>query len=202
MATKETPDLFKDPKKSMQNLGDNLSQDIINRAAQYASQFGVTKTSPHYLQVTVKRMNKKGVIDLKPYFESSASAKHGKNGWYLIVPIRRKVKGMSSGMYAQASAIDIPQGNISGTNWVDLLYENRSSTASISAANYTPKSNNLSRVRNGKKSTYVAFRTVSAKSSPSSWILNRDRINDENFSRTMLKNMDRVFRQMVAKVGR
>ena len=43
---------------------------------------------------------------------------------------------------------------------------------------------------NSKKSTYVMFRTVSNKSPASSWVVNKGKINDENFSKTTLKHID------------
>lgn len=197
------PDLFENTDKYLKNIGDNLSQDIINRAAVVASQFGLNpKVSPHYLEVTAQRANKHGVVDLKPFFKASPFAKRSKSGgWYLVVPIRRKVDGMSNALYRQAHSIVIPPSKLSGTSTVSLLYENRSSNSTISYANYTPVSKNLTRISQGSKSMYVSFRTVSDKTSPSAWILNRDRINEDNFSKTMINNMDRMFKQMVEKVG-
>lgn len=201
--TAKKPDLFSEPQEYMDRLVDNLSAGIIEQAAAQARQFGLKpKVSPHYLEVTVDRMNKKGVVDLKPFFKSSSMAKKKKKtgGWYMVIPIRRKVSGMSNAMYRQANAITIPVGNDTSTSINTLLYENRKSPQ-ISSANYTPVSNNLTRVRNGKKSNYYAFRTVSDKSNPASWIMNRSKINDDNFSKTMLANMDRLFKQLVKRVG-
>lgn len=200
----EKPDLFNNPEGYMETLEENLSSDIINRASLQARQFGLKpKTSPHYLEVTVTRMNKKGVVDLKPYFQASkyAKKKKGSNGWYMVIPMRQKTAGMSSAMYRQASAINIPTSTNSATGVVQLMSTKISTSSSISSANYKPVSNNITRIRQGKKSTYYAFRTVSDKTNPAAWILNRSKINDDNFSKTMIANMDRLFKQLVKKVG-
>jgi len=44
----------------------------------------------------------------------------------------------------------------------------------------------------GSGTKYIAFRTVSNKSNPASWILNRWQATEDNMSKTLLKNLDRL----------
>jgi len=149
---------------------------------------------PKYLEVTEERLNKLGVIDLKPYFSKSSHKIRKKGGgWYLRIPIPRRKKNMSSRMYNQLRSINIAPEQ-QRTVISDYLYDRRRESGST-MLNYEPKSYNISKQRTGKrKHTYVAYRTVSNDSPPSSWILNRDKVNETDTSKTFVKNVDRLMK--------
>lgn len=199
------PKLFKNqqaPKSAMKNLGNALIQKTIDAGAEAAalSQQNTRGTKveitrkPKYLQVTEKRLDKLGVIDLKQYF-SRSSHKHMKKGggWYLRVPIRRKRRDMTSRMYRQLNAFDIAPSE-QKTVVSNYLYDRRQQSGA-SMLNYQPKSNNITKIKTRtNRHTYVAFRTVSDKSPASSWIINRDRVNSDDTSKTFVNNVNRLMK--------
>jgi hypothetical protein len=202
MAKKSSrPKLFKNssaPKSAMQRVGNALIQKTLDAGTE-AAQKSAPKDStiqrkPKYLEVTEKRMSKLGVIDLKPFFAQSSKrkAKEG-GGWYLRVPIRLKARKMSSRMYKQLNAIDISPDE-QRTVISDYLYDRRRVSDS-NMLNYKPKSYNVTKKRVGNnRHSYVAFRTVSSDSPASSWIINRDRVNSSDTSKTFVSNVNRLMK--------
>jgi hypothetical protein len=187
--------------KSMQNIGDALVQGALDVGMKAIQQFHPTdeevkvKRMPKYLQVTEKRLNKLGVIDLKPYFEASSHRKEKKDGsgWYVIVPIRRKKKSMSRRMYDQLRAFPV-EPNTSRTVISDYLYDRRR-VSGATELNYEPKSNNITKQAGSNgRSLYIAYRTISDKSPASSWIVNRDKVNTDDSSKTFMRNVNRLMR--------
>ena len=199
----DKPDLFNNPNEKLTSLSQLIAGSIINEARQSAIDQGAdsVNSQPTYLRVTSHRASNKGLLDLKPYFANSPKTKRTKDGgWYLIVPIRRKTRDMSYQLYQEAKNIDISNKPMA-TSPVNSLYSNRRSS-SIDLLNYTPKSNNLTRINNGNNgSTYVAFRTVSNKSNPASWIINRDMANQENMSKTLLANVERLIKYRLSHLN-
>lgn len=152
------------------------------------------KQMPTYIRVTQDRMDKMGVIDLKPIFANSGAARPTKDGgWYAIIPIRRTKRSMSRRGYEQLRQIPVEPGT-SSTVISDYLYDRRRAS-DASMLNYEPVSNNITKTtgENGR-STYVAFRTVSSKSPANSWIVNRDKVNVKDTSKTFVKNVDQVMK--------
>lgn len=197
------PSLFKDTKtieRKMKAVGDALVSGTLDAGMEAVKELPPdvnidVKRMPKYLQVTQKRMNKLGVIDLKPYF-----ARSGKRvikpdgGWYLRVPIKRPARKLSRRAYEQLRAIDI-RPNERKTVISDYLYDyRRQSDATM--LNYKPKSKTIEKRRVGKnRHTYTAYRTVSDKSPPNSWIVNRRLITREKgASETFIKNVDRLMK--------
>ncbi|AFQ96536.1 hypothetical protein [Bacillus phage vB_BceM_Bc431v3] len=195
------PRLFKSNnaiKTAMTNLGDNLAQDVLDtgmKAVIDSKPKNVSaKRMPKYLQLTEERLEKLEVIDLKPYFAKSSKRKTKKDGgWYLTVPIRRKARGMSRRMYEQLRAVDIGDSP-KQTVVSDYLYDRRRQS-DASLLNYTPKSNNITKMKSGSnRHDYVAFRTVSDKSPAGSWIINRDKVNKDDTSKTFIANVNRLMK--------
>lgn len=154
------------------------------------------RRKPKYLEVTEKRLNKLGVIDLKPYFANSHHAKKKKKGggWYLIVPIQRNTRSMSRRMYEQLRQIDIAPDE-ERTVISDYLYDRRRTSPDSKMINYEPVSYNITKKRIGKnRHSYTAFRTVSDKSPFNSWIINRNRVNKDDQSKTFVRNVDRLMK--------
>jgi hypothetical protein len=197
----QRPRLFKNEtatKSAMKNLGDSLINKTLNSAMKAIKQAQPDKMTaerkPKSITLTEKRMEGLGVIDLKPFFAKSPNAvRKPDGGWYMRVPIRRTKRSMSSRMYKQLNAVNTAPGE-SRTVISDYLYDRRSES-SADLLNYTPRSNNITKITGANgKSSYVSFRTVSDKSPASSWILNRDRVNEEDTSKTFIKNVDRLMK--------
>lgn len=185
-------------KTGMRNLGDNLTQDVLDTGMKTIIESKPknisAKRMPKYLKLTEERLQKLEVIDLKPYFAKSSKRKTKKDGgWYLTVPIRRKARGMSRRMYEQLRAVDIGDST-NQTVVSDYLYDRRRQS-DASLLNYTPKSNNINKMKVGRnRHDYVAFRTVSDKSPASSWIINRDKVNKDDTSKTFVANVNRLMK--------
>lgn len=128
--------------------------------------------------VSLNSNTRVGFYDLKPAFQSSSSVKYDANGdWYVKVPIRRKKVSMSSSLYNRARQI-----SMGTTETMSNLLKERPEMDSpfgqlpSNLDTMTGKqdlSGNLTRIpmANGRGSTYVAFRTVSAHSPSNSWII-------------------------------
>jgi hypothetical protein len=197
----QRPKLFQNkqaPKKAMDNVGKAFIQKTLDAGVEAANQqkdknMQVVR-KPKYLEVTEKRLNKLGVIDLKPYFARSSKRKTKKDGgWYLTVPIQVKKKDMSRRMYDQLRTINIAPDN-QRTVISDYLYDRRQASDS-NLLNYTPVSYNITKQKIGKrKHSYVAYRTVSDKSPASSWIVNRKAVNKDDTSKTFIRNVNRLMK--------
>lgn len=152
-----------------------------------------------------------GVVDMKPWFRRSSKAKKTKSGgWYMVVPIRKYTpsakksvtnpsKGMRRDVYDAVRKLR-PANNSS--NYIETishpnLYKNVPLiTSSIAELNYEPKTKNISKVKKGRQAQYFSFRTVSDKSSPSSWLLHRDKEDVNNPS----KEAQRIIREIHAQI--
>jgi len=195
------------------NIANNLKQ-MVNAQKHNALVAGQRKaislgaeakiTGNRYLDVTFsKRSATGGVIDLKEGFERGASARHKKNGgWYTIVPIRRKVSDMTRQAYNQVRELE---GIPSSTRYIDYLYGGKPLTDdALSSFGITTQTHggNLSRVAKGAtKGNYYAFRTVSDKSAPSSWLLLRDRAKAQAEENEKLKQIGDTIQQTLMSYG-
>lgn len=193
------PTLFTDSKRILGDLTNSVTAEVIQAGATQAINAGAeVKVMPHYLEVTEVGMAKKGVIDLKPFFAKSDKRKYNKKGeWYLYIPMQMKTRDMSRRLYDDLRSV--PMGEYTGTKTVaaDYLYDRRRGVSpSVQSINYTPKSKNVTIMQrewgDSTRNSYVLFRTVNAKSPASSWIINRDKVNEDNMSKTMLANINRL----------
>ena len=197
----QRPKLFQNkqaPKKAMDNVGKAFVNKTLDAGVEAANQqkdknMQVVR-KPKYLEVTEKRLDKLGVIDLKPYFARSSKRKTKKDGgWYLTIPIQVKKKDMSRRMYDQLRTINIAPDN-QRTVISDYLYDRRRASDS-NLLNYTPVSYNITKQKIGtRKHSYVAYRTVSDKSPASSWITNRKAVNKDDTSKTFIRNVNRLMK--------
>lgn len=137
------------------------------------------------------------VIDLKKFFAKSDKRTETEDGgWYLVVPMRRYTRksersfGMSRRLYE-----DLRIQGRGGRSELDssFLYDNRRQESMIRDLNYTPKAKSITRIpREAGGHQYVTFRTVSDKSHPASWILNRHKA--DQYDRT--KEVQRIIRDV------
>lgn len=190
----QRPDTVKHLNQRIKQLELGIEDDFLTPIQADIAESGAdveVKRMPRYLQVTQRKMKEQGVIDLKPYFSRSSKAKPKKGGgWYLIVPIRVKTNKMQSSLYKKLNQLKPKQ------TYANTIASYLEATNSSGKKYTNPQPNkyqgNITKVQkeNSKKSTYVMFRTVSNKSPASSWVVNKGKINDENFSKTTLKHID------------
>lgn len=198
------PSLFQNPQKTkqaMKNLGAALTNNMLDGTMQAIAKAQPQDISaqrmPKYLKLTQTRLDNLEVIDLKPFFQRSSKAKKKKDGgWYMVVPIKlgaRKTKKKNRKLYEELRAVDLG-GDESKTIISDYLYDKRRQS-DATMLNYTPRSSNVTKIRTGKnRHDYVAFRTVSDKSPMSSWIINRDKVNSDDTSKTFVRNVNRLMK--------
>lgn len=171
----------------LRNLGNNLIKMVnaqklnaLNAGKKQAIKEGADEANivgNRYLNVSFnKREEAGGVIDLKKSFEHGAGAKHKKNGgWYTIVPIQYGVSQMSNRTYDEVRDL----GKVTtSTTYIDILYGGQPLTDdALTSFGITTRvhGGNLTRVTQGAtRGSYFAFRTVSDKSKPDSWLLLKD----------------------------
>lgn len=195
------PRLFTDTNTVLQGLVDAVIDDTLQEGANYASEQGMSVNKmPKYLEVTERRMEKNGIIDLKPYFANSPKRKINKEGkWYMYIPISIKTRDMSRRAYDELRAQSTPQIAGSQTKmYTQFLYDRRKESPAVPSLNYKPRSHNVTAIDkkwgSGTRREYIAFRTVNQDSPPNSWIINRGKANEDELSKTLLANMERLMK--------
>lgn len=156
----------------------------------------IMNVNSNRMTYAVKRMTNRGVIDLKPFFKRSRKTKSLKGGgWYLRVPIQPTTRQFIK-TFGRRKYDEMKQQFIDGDNTVDTISVNElfakpnAKMNTLSTLSYKPKSNNVTRTRyttsTGKeRNTYALIRTVSSNSAPTSWVLNRNNMNEENTSQRL-----------------
>jgi len=189
-------DIFDELNKRVSSMGRGMASNRANSLAQVFAQsneYSVNQKGGNVRLRSQQEQQESGdqVIDLKEQFKRSPKRKRSKDGgWYLVVPIRlytsrsrhRESSGMSSRLYKDLNSRAMEEGQNSRNIVSDYLYDNRKgNTSATKELQYTPRSNNITKMKNnsmtGRGNKYVAFRTVSDKSHPSSWIVNRQKSN-------------------------
>lgn len=131
------------------------------------------------------------VIDLKPHFKASSKARKTEGGgWHLIVPMQRYTPSSHKSNRMVEEEYEMLKDIGMGQTVVDeYLLADRDWTSPSRRLNYQPPmKQNITKVpkRNKKRehipgSAFIAFRTVSNKSDPSSWLINRQKADQDNF---------------------
>lgn len=152
-----------------------------------------------------------GFIDLKPYFANSSKAKPKKDGgWYIKVPVggqqnttkMRQAYGRK--LWDEISHMDF--GSTGGGN-ADIDRVRKALTGSTNGGggflNYDWKSTNITRTQagSGRYGHYNTFRTVSDKSSPTSWIVGRQGMNNKVSSYDNGEEIAKVLMQIISKTA-
>lgn len=183
-----------------------MVDEVLADAQEQALKSGAdVQRMPNYLQVTESRMADKGVIDLKPFFARSSKKRYNKRGeWYMYIPIQLKTRKISRRLYDDLRTF--PTNGNPTTAKMEYLYDRRKVSPTIGSINYTPKSKNVSIIPkewgSGTRNTYITFRTVNANSPANSWIINRNKVNSDDMSKTMLANIDRLMKWKMKNLGR
>lgn len=174
-------------------LGPVIANDVASSIARETSDIeGVEVTQKdENIKVGIKGSEQvDDVVDLKKLFAQSPKRKDTEGGgWHMVIPIRRytgrqkevreKSTGMSNRLYTGLLNQPIKRGYADLVS--DFLYDNRREGSAIPELNYKPKSKNITRFsRRGGGHTYVSFRTVSDKSHPASWVINRSNTDPDN----------------------
>ena len=89
----------------------------------------------------------------------------------------------------------------------DLFAKPNAEMNTLSPLSYTPKSNNVTQVgyktKSGKvRNNYIMFRTVSSKSEPSSWILNRNNLNEDNTSKRLQDDINALINNRMRQIAK
>lgn len=201
---------MKNPKKSLNEVKKRTQAELLSMVAKDLANMGYNaKRTPKYVIATEARMRKEGLIDLKYGFSKSSKRKTTKDGkgWYMVVPIQRKARSFSPNTVykrALAKGKQLGAGESATFNIKDLASSiNKGKPETLSSLDYKAKSNSLTIGKNktGKRTNYVALRTVSSKSSPSSWILNRGNMTNKNTGKTLQKDVQRTIEWKLRNMG-
>lgn len=189
------PKMFKQKNYKQQGRKtiDGMRSDILDNLQALAQQVDNTsiKRMPTYLQITESKLEKEGVVDLKKAFARSSKKKKSRDGgWYLIVPIRIKTSRMNNKTYQDMRSLKV--GSSGSVSKITDYLEGRRKNTVHPSMKPKPASGNMTKVKKGRQSSYFVFRTVSSKSPANSWILNRDKVNSNNFSKTTLKQVQQL----------
>lgn len=153
------------------------------------------------VEVTVEDSSPENdIIDLKQHFRQSPNRKESLDGgWHMVIPMRRYTgqsrressSGMSSRLYRDLLS-QRPEGGYAELV-SDYLYDNRAPGSMISELNYRPRGKGITRMPRGAGGhQYVSFRTVSDKSHPASWIVNRSGADPNNMSQEVRRVINEV----------
>ena len=165
----------------------------INSTAKTLSNSGATvKVNSGRMEATIGKLTNRGVIDMKPFFMRSSKVKRKKDGgWYLVIPIKMSSKNIikTSGRAVYDRVVnsfrDLEPGTSSTLN-INGLLSKQTPVDTISVLQPAKATGNITATKGSSgRNSYVAFRTVSDKSSPTSWVLGRKNINDTNTSKSL-----------------
>lgn len=167
------------------NLANWVNRDPNLQASSSGNEINVTRKG---MQAQA-HFNNTSFVDLKEAFANSPKAKHTKNGgWYLIVPIGMQARTLKSNMprslWNQISHTEFGQTSQASDGSTNFLQQAADQPETINPLDAQFQSSNITRVApksgSGTRGHYIAFRTVSNKSAPNSWILGRNAFNNEN----------------------
>lgn len=190
----EIPESLKNYTKTALYLREAYRSGILSDTAKALTASGAqVKIDSKRLTATIGTLANRGVIDLKPLFRNSPKAKQKKNGgWYLIIPMSissrdlQKTSGRKT-YDAIREAFSSLGPNEEATLNFDGLFSRSYPPDTLSPLVPSAPSGNLTAVKSdsGKRTSYIAYRTVSDKSSPQSWVINRKNVNDNNTSQRL-----------------
>lgn len=208
------PTFLKDPSKASKYV-EQAYRGALMQTAQEAvqSQGGVIKTvNSDRMTATIKQLARAGVIDLKPFFKNSPKAKKKKDGgWYMVIPIAMKRREMQKqfGSHGEYNAMkstfsSLAPGATATINVQEVLNGIQSKQASSLSLIKAPQaqSGNITatKSKSGKRTSYVAFRTVSDRSAPNSWVINKQNVTKDNTSKTFQANIERLMNQRMKQL--
>lgn len=191
----DMPDSIKNYKATSKYLSEAYSTKVVEDAAQAVANAGgkVNRVTSKRMEATIKTMTNRGLIDLKPFFKQSSHVKYTKDGnWYMVVPIALKRRTLRR-QYGNDNTYNRIKDAFSSLSPSTSATLNIQDVFSGNTPNTLPslvppqRSNNVTAFKSqtGKRTSYFAFRTVSSKSAPQSWVLNRENLNEDNTSESL-----------------
>lgn len=186
-------EILNNPSKFLGEAKKAVQEEVLQEVAGAIQSDDVAVTvMPEYLQITERRLNSMGVIDLKPSFARSSKKKYAKDGhWYMFIPIQLKVRNMPRKSYDELRSMPM-RGNRDTVTLSDII-DSRRGKSSLDNWNVKAKGKKVNRTKTGKgRTSYNIFRTVNQYSPPNSWIIGRDKISEDNLSKTAYENARRL----------
>lgn len=208
------PNFMKNPKQASRYAEQAFRGTLMQTAqsAVVASGGTVKEVNSNRMTATIKQLSRAGVIDLKPFFKASSKAKKKKNGgWYMVIPISMQRRTMQSEFGSgkaynemKSSFSDLAPGATQTLNIAEVLNgvrSNQSLSQSLIKAP-TASSGNITATKSqtGKRTSYVAFRTVSDRSTPNSWVVGKKNVSEDNTSKTFQDNIKRLMNQRIRQL--
>lgn len=199
------PESIKNSAKTTYYLKQAFLAKEINSTAKTLSKSGANvKVNSGRMEATIGKLTNRGVIDMKPFFMRSSKVKRKKNGgWYLVIPIkmssRNIIKTSGRAVYDRVvkSFSDLEPGNMSTLDIKGLLNKQTSVNTISSLQPGKPTENITATKGSSGRNSYVAFRTVSDKSSPTSWVLGRENVNNYNTSKSLEHEVGVLIRKRI-----
>ena len=207
------PDSLENYARTADYLSKAYTSNVMYETAQTLSRAGAeVHINSGRMDATIGKLTNRGVIDLKPFFMHSAKVKKKKNGgWYLVVPISIKTRNLitTSGRKTyddiRSAFSDLTPGTSSTVNVESLFSKSYSSLQGLTLPSLVPArpTGNITATKNssGTRNSYVAYRTVSDKSSPQSWVINRKNVNMSNSSNRLQSDVASLIRQRIRQSG-
>lgn len=203
------PDSLEHYARTADYISNAYKAGVMKDSAKALSHSGAdVRVTSGRMEATIGKLTNRGVIDLKPMFMRSSKVKRKKNGgWYLVIPInissRNLVKTSGRKTYDEIrSAFSDLAPNTSATVDISSLFEKQySSLQSLTLPTLVPAkpTGNITATKNasGSRNSYVAFRTVSDRSAPQSWVINRKNITSNNSSKRLQSDVASLIRQRI-----
>lgn len=198
------PDALKNATKTSYYIKQAFLAKAMKDTATTLSKSGATVTiTSKRMEATIGKLANRGVVDLKPFFMRSSKVKRKKNGgWYLVIPmnissrsiIRTSGRATYDRIVKQFSSLS--PGEQSTLN-VEGMLQRVQHTTLPSLVPPAPYSNITAKKHSNGRNTYTMFRTVSDKSAPTSWVLNRNNVNQNNTSQTLEHEVGVLIRKRI-----
>ena len=208
------PDSIEHYTRTADYISKAYTTKVMYDSAKTLSRAGAdVRTMSGRMEATIGKLTNRGVIDLKPMFMRSTKVKRKKNGgWYLVVPIsissRNLVKTSGRKTYDEIRAAfsDMSPGATSTVNIESLFNRQYSNIQSLTLPSLVPAkpTGNITATKNasGTRNSYVAFRTVSDRSAPQSWVINRKNVSANNASSRLQSDVASLIRQRIRQSER
>lgn len=186
--------------------GGTILADLAKQIAQDEN-VEVLSVNSHRMTYAIKRLAKRGVIDLKPFFKNSKHARKTKGGgWFLVVPIQQSTRKIVQrlGRKTYDNIRDAFGDSLVQSVSVEGLFDIKNARQNtLQGLDYRPTSTTVSRnstrQSNGKVTgSYIMFRTVSSKSAPSSWVLNKNNVNEDNTSQRLQNDVQALINKRMS----
>lgn len=183
----------------------NVMSDTIKALSESGAE--VKTSDSKRITATIGKLSNKGIIDLKPFFMNSPKAHQKKNGgWYLVIPINmssrniQKTSGRKTYDAIRQAFSDLGPNQTGTLSFNGLLSRVDSSLTLPSLVSPKPfGSLTATKSASGTRTSYIAFRTVSDKSAPQSWVINKKNVNQNDSSATLQREVGTLIRQRIRK---